>query len=170
MISLSTRRLAGLVAALSAAVAVAVPAYAGMTANQPPDAVEDSYSTDEDVPLTVGAPGVLGNDTDPDAGSTLTATEVVTPPKNGSVTLNPDGSFTFTPKKNSNGEETFDYRACDNGTPQACDVATVTLTVAKVPVRSLRPKTRTRSMRTLRWTSRSPGCSATTTRIPGTRS
>ncbi len=132
MISLSTRRLAGLVAALSAAVAVAVPAYAQMAANQPPDAVDDSYSATEDEPLTVAAPGVLGNDTDPDAGSTLTAKEVVTPPKNGSVTLNSDGSFTFTPKKNSNGEETFDYRACDNGTPQACDVATVTLTVAKV--------------------------------------
>ena len=28
-------------------------------------AVGDSYSTDEDTPLTVASPGVLGNDTDP---------------------------------------------------------------------------------------------------------
>ena len=35
-------------------------------------AVDDSYATDEDTPLTVAAPGVLGNDTDVD-GDALTA-------------------------------------------------------------------------------------------------
>ena len=34
--------------------------------NDPPVATDDAYSTDEDTPLTVATPGVLGNDTDPD--------------------------------------------------------------------------------------------------------
>src|SRR5690606_40207591 len=33
--------------------------------NQPPVANDDSYTTDVDTPLTVSAPGVLANDTDP---------------------------------------------------------------------------------------------------------
>ena len=41
--------------------------------NHRPTAVADSYSTNEDVPLVVAVPGVLGNDSDPDAGDTLLA-------------------------------------------------------------------------------------------------
>ena len=40
--------------------------------NEPPVAQNDSYSTDEDTPLVVAAPGVLANDTDAD-GNPLTA-------------------------------------------------------------------------------------------------
>ena len=43
-----------------------------------PVADDDSYTTDEDTPLTVAAPGVLANDTDVD-GDTLTATLVAGP-------------------------------------------------------------------------------------------
>ena len=43
----------------------------------------------------MAAPGVLGNDTDPD-GDPLTAV-LVTGPSHGSLTLNADGSFTYTP-------------------------------------------------------------------------
>ena len=45
--------------------------------------------------LTVGAPGVLGNDSDAD-GDPLTAV-LVSGVSNGSLTLNSDGSFTYTP-------------------------------------------------------------------------
>lgn len=57
----------------------------------PPVAVDDSYSTDMDAPLSISAPGVLDNDTDAD-GDPLTAA-VVDNPANGSVSLNTDGSF-----------------------------------------------------------------------------
>ena len=40
--------------------------------NDAPVAVNDSYSTTEDTPLTIAAPGVLANDTDVD-GDALTA-------------------------------------------------------------------------------------------------
>ena len=61
--------------------------------------------------LTVAAPGVLGNDADPD-GNPLTAT-LVTGAGHGSLTLNANGSFTYTPAANFNGTDTFTYRASD---------------------------------------------------------
>ena len=45
-------------------------------ANRAPTALGDGYSTNEDTALTVAAPGVLGNDSDPDSGDTLTAIPV----------------------------------------------------------------------------------------------
>ena len=54
--------------------------------NDAPTAAGDSYSTAEDTTLTVAAPGVLGNDSDPD-GDPLTAV-LVTGPSHGSLTLN----------------------------------------------------------------------------------
>ena len=83
--------------------------------NDAPVAVNDSYTTDEDTPLTWPAPGVLGNDTDVD-GDPLTAV-LVTGPTHGTLTLNADGSFTYTPAANYNGTDSFTYRAND-GTAQ----------------------------------------------------
>ncbi len=95
--------------------------------NQAPTAVADSYATNEDTPLTVAAAqGVLANDTDPQAGTTLTAV-VVTQPAQGTLTLNNDGSFTYTPAANFSGTATFTYRASD-GSLQS-EPVTVTITV-----------------------------------------
>lgn len=97
--------------------------------NDPPVANNDNYSTNEDTPLNVNAPGVQSNDNDPD-GTALTST-IVTGTSNGSVTLNPDGSFTYTPNANFNGTDTFVYSVCDAGIPMPalCDTAVVVITV-----------------------------------------
>ena len=79
--------------------------------NRPPVAVNDAYSTSRNVVLNVAAPGVLGNDTDVE-GSTLTAIKV-TNPSHGSVTLNSNGSFTYTPAYGYTGTDSFTYRAND---------------------------------------------------------
>ena len=79
--------------------------------NDAPAAADDAYSTTEDTPLTVAAPGVLANDTDPD-GDPLTAV-LVTGPSHGTLTLNANGSFTYTPAANYNGPDSFTYRASD---------------------------------------------------------
>ncbi|MCA9172704.1 MAG: tandem-95 repeat protein, partial [Planctomycetales bacterium] len=79
--------------------------------NDAPVATDDAYSTNEDTPLTIAATGVLGNDTDVD-GDTLTAA-LATGPSNGSVTVNGDGSFTYTPDANFNGTDTFTYTVSD---------------------------------------------------------
>ena len=93
--------------------------------NQPPVANTDNYSTSEDAGLNVAAPGVLSNDNDPD-GNPLTATLVGGPTK-GSLTLNPNGSFTYTPNLNFNGSDSFTYKANDGALDS--NAATVTITV-----------------------------------------
>ena len=97
--------------------------------NQPPIANPDAYSTLEDTALTVPAPGVLGNDSDPD-GDAITAVLVAAPTR-GTLTLNPDGSFTYTPTANLNGPDSFTYRASDGQATSAVP-ALVTLLVTPV--------------------------------------
>ncbi len=93
--------------------------------NDPPVAVADTYSTNRNIVLNVAAPGVLGNDTDVE-GSALTATKV-TNPSHGSVTLNSDGSFTYTPTANYSGTDSFTYRANDGQANS--NTVTVTITI-----------------------------------------
>ena len=95
-----------------------------------PVAVDDAATTLEDTPVTVDAPGVLGNDTDLDnAANELTAV-VATAPAHGSVTLNADGSYTYTPDADSNGADSFTYQTSD-GT-NLSNVATVNIDVTPV--------------------------------------
>jgi VCBS repeat-containing protein len=96
--------------------------------NDAPIALANAYETAEDTPVTVAAPGVLGNDTDIDS-PTLTGVKVGNP-NNGAVTLNANGSFTYTPNANYNGADSFTYKAND-GTNDS-NVATVTITVTPV--------------------------------------
>ena len=96
--------------------------------NDAPTAADNSYSTNEDVPLTVAAPGVLSNDTDVDS-PTLTAVQVAGP-AHGTLTLNVAGGFTYTPAANYNGPDSFTYRANDgSGVNALSNVATVSITV-----------------------------------------
>ena len=96
------------------------------TDNDAPTAVNDAYATTEDTPLVIAAPGVLGNDTDPDPGTTLTPA-LVTDPANGTLTGNLDGSFTYTPNANFAGIDTFTYTVSDGALTS--NVATVTIIV-----------------------------------------
>ncbi|MEM6549647.1 MAG: Ig-like domain-containing protein [Pseudomonadota bacterium] len=100
----------------------------GEQPNQDPVADDDSYSTAFDTPLTVdAATGVLDGDSDPD-GDALTV-EIDTDPTGGTVTLNPDGSFTYTPNAGFSGPDTFTYTVSDgNG---GTDTGTVTVTVGE---------------------------------------
>ena len=96
--------------------------------NDAPVTVADSYSTDEDTPLTIAANGVLANDTDVE-GDALTAA-LFSGPANGSLTLNSDGSFTYTPDANFFGQDSFTYKTND-GTEDG-NTATVTINVNPV--------------------------------------
>lgn len=96
--------------------------------NQAPVANADTYSVDEDTTLTVPARGVPANDTDAD-NNPLTAA-LVTGPANGTLTLNADGGFTYTPNANFNGSESFTYKANDGNADS--NVATVSISVNSV--------------------------------------
>jgi uncharacterized protein (TIGR03382 family) len=89
----------------------------------PPDAVNDSFTVDEDSGATVLT--VLANDTDRN-DDTLTVTAVTQPATGGSVTLT-GGVVRFTPAANFNGTATFEYTISDG--VSGTDTATVTVTV-----------------------------------------
>ncbi|SFW90065.1 tandem-95 repeat protein, partial [Chitinophaga sancti] len=100
----------------------------GITAvNDAPVAVDDAYTVVEDTPF--GA-NVLTNDTDVE-GNTLSATVLVAP-VHGTIVLNSNGSFTYTPALNYNGLDSMKYKVCDNGVPSMCDTGTVIFTVTPV--------------------------------------
>ena len=90
-----------------------------------PTAVDDAYSTAQDTALSIPAGGVLSNDTDPD-GDPLTAA-ALDGPTHGTLSLQPDGSFVYTPASGYHGTDSFTYRASDGSLDSA--PATVSLTV-----------------------------------------
>jgi hypothetical protein len=82
--------------------------------NVAPVAATDTYATSQNTALVVAAPGVLGNDTDADSPPTSWRAVLVSHPASGSLQVNPDGSFTYTPNTGFNGIDTFTYKA-NNG-------------------------------------------------------
>jgi VCBS repeat-containing protein len=94
-----------------------------------PVASADSYSTPANTSLTVDAPGVLGNDIDAE-GHALQAV-LVGDVSHGTLTLNTDGGFTYTPAGNFSGADSFTYTAT-NGTADS-NIVTVSLTVTVMP-------------------------------------
>ncbi len=105
-----------------------VAVFTAINVNDPPVPADDDYGTDEDMALTIPAPGILGNDSDIDS-STLTAV-LVTDVSNGTLILNADGSFSYGPNSNFNGTDTFTYKAND-GTDLSSEAA-VKITVNPV--------------------------------------
>ena len=67
----------------------------GQSSPDAPEALDDSYTTNAGTPLTVAAPGILTNDTSVD-GNTLSVSQTGDV-SNGTLILNGDGSFTYTP-------------------------------------------------------------------------
>ncbi|MBI4138043.1 MAG: tandem-95 repeat protein, partial [Candidatus Wildermuthbacteria bacterium] len=99
--------------------------------NDAPMAAGDSYSTNEDTALTVAAPGVLGNDTDADGNLLSVATPMpATGPSQGTLAFNSNGSFTYTPSANFNGNDFFTYKANDGVLDS--NTATVSIIVTAV--------------------------------------
>lgn len=96
--------------------------------NHAPVAGDDAYDMLEDGVLDIAAAGVLMNDVDVD-GDAL-ALSLVSGPLHGSLTLNADGSFQYTPAANFHGVDAFTYRINDGAVDS--NTATVTIAVASV--------------------------------------
>lgn len=103
--------------------------------NSGPEAADDAYATDEDSAIAPAAPGVLGNDSDPDSDPLTVSDHDPTSAQGAVVNVSPDGSFSYDPtgaaalQALDDGEsvdDTFGYTASD-GT--STDTATVTVTV-----------------------------------------
>jgi VCBS repeat-containing protein len=93
-----------------------------------PVANPDLYTTSEDTPLSVPAPGVVANDTSPN--QLPLSASLVDQADHGTVTLNANGSFTYTPDPNFHGTDTFTYEVTDGGLDSI--PGTVTINVLSV--------------------------------------
>ncbi len=87
---------------------------------------DDTYEVNEGSSLTAN---VLDNDADP-LGEVLTVTKT-SDPTGGTLTLNADGSFTYTPDQGTD-TDSFDYQAC-RPSDSACVGATASITVLNLP-------------------------------------
>ena len=85
-------------------------------------------STDEDVPLEIC---IELFDVD---GDTLTLTEFINGPANGTISGIPsaDSCLTYVPDADWNGTDSFEVVFCDNGSPVLCDTVTIIVTVNPV--------------------------------------
>ena len=99
--------------------------FIGPDRRHAPTAADDSYSTSEDMPLTISAGGLLANDADLD-GDALTAARI-SGPSHGTLSLNADGGFTYTPSPSFTGTDSFTYQASDG--QLVSNPATVTIQV-----------------------------------------
>lgn len=98
-----------------------------MQTNQPPIAVGDIFSLDED---TLFFGNVTVNDTDPDHDVLSVVSGTFTTVAGGTVVIQANGDFTYHPLPNFNGADSFDYTLADPD--GASDTATVSLTVNPV--------------------------------------
>jgi hypothetical protein len=104
--------------------------------NDAPAAANDAYVMQGST-LTITAPGVLANDTDVDSPATSLRSVRVSGPANGTLTLNANGSFTYTPAATFSGTDTFTYNVYDGclSPEEVCSGSTtgsVTIAVTKV--------------------------------------
>jgi len=108
---------------------VVIQTTGGVTSNTAPVANDDSYSASTGEPLDVWFYGVISNDMDSELDP-LSAILVSNVSK-GTLTLNPDGTFEYTPDVGFIGTDTFTYRASDG--EYDSNVATVTIEVKETP-------------------------------------
>lgn len=121
----------GAVAAFGSGGLVAAGSNSHVAGPCTPVAVQDAYSTPQDVQLVVGIPGVMSNDT-PCGG-------IVSPhilPSHGTLSLHADGSFEYTPNPGYSGPDSFVYSLLSG---PAAPPANVQITVEPAPVCSAEP-------------------------------
>ncbi len=96
--------------------------------NQAPVTGSDGYEMVADNTLVVASPGVLLNDADPELRPIAVGLpRPASGPSNGSLALNADGSFTYTPVGGYTGTDTFTYTATDGAAVSVATTVTITI-------------------------------------------
>jgi len=95
--------------------------------NDPPTAVDDHDSLNEDQSLIIDAADLLANDTDPDLDSLVI--DSFTSPLHGTLVDNGNGTLTYTPFANYNGADSFTYTVRD----PSGEIATATVDLDVLP-------------------------------------
>ncbi|ENM0968813.1 tandem-95 repeat protein [Vibrio parahaemolyticus] len=94
------------------------------------DIVADKATVVEDTPTIIK---VLGNDTFEDDGKVVSL-DTNNGPANGTVSVNPDGSVTYTPNDNYVGKDTFTYVVTSGGVSESTTVEVNVTPVSDAPV------------------------------------
>ncbi|EOK5697822.1 tandem-95 repeat protein [Vibrio parahaemolyticus] len=94
------------------------------------DIVADKATVVEDTPTIIK---VLGNDTFEDDGKVVSL-DTNNGPANGTVSVNPDGSVTYTPNDNYVGKDTFTYVVTSGGVSESTTVTVNVTPVNDAPV------------------------------------
>ncbi|EJE4224153.1 tandem-95 repeat protein [Vibrio parahaemolyticus] len=94
------------------------------------DIVADKATVVEDTPTIIK---VLGNDTFEDDGKVVSL-DTNNGPANGTVSVNPDGSVTYTPNDNYIGKDTFTYIVTSGGVSESTTVEVNVTPVNDAPV------------------------------------
>ncbi len=114
------------------------PQIVGVTLTIPnilPVATGETLTVDEGTAATeVDGPetSLLANDTDADMDPLTLSATPATAPVNGTVTLNPDGTFEYIHDGSETTSDSFVYEVCDNAPTPGCATATVDITVTPV--------------------------------------
>ncbi len=103
------------------------PAMVNLAVKTVPTALADTFESAENQTLTVAPPGTLTNDSGDGPLSAVLDQDVT----DGTLTLAPDGGFTYTPPQDWTGETSFTYTACDGAI--CSPPAAVTLVIKTVP-------------------------------------
>ncbi len=102
--------------------------------------VNDSPVVDNDVNATTEDNSTVGGDltdagdSDPEGTTLVVNTTPVSGPSNGSIIINSDGTYTYTPNSNFNGTDIITVTICDQGLPLPAVCVTQTLTITVSPV------------------------------------
>ena len=103
---------------------VCIPDYCAI------NAIDDIATTPVNTPVNGN---VRTNDLTDPLTLVVTTTPVVAP-KHGSITLNPDGSYIYTPANGYVGKDSLQYKVCKQNNPASCDQAWLVITMTQPPM------------------------------------
>ena len=99
--------------------------------NDGPVVDNETHTTPEEMPVS----GDLTDAGDSDAdGNLVVNTTPLDGPGNGGIVINPDGTYTYTPGSNFNGNDTVVVQICDDGTPLPVICVNDTIFITVTPV------------------------------------
>jgi hypothetical protein len=101
--------------------------------NNPPVAVDDTYTMYQDTTLTVDTLGVLANDYDPD-GDPIEVQQLTAPSHYSYIALFANGRLVYTPTAGYYGTDHFSYKIIDGNGGEAWADVDITILRAVVPV------------------------------------
>jgi hypothetical protein len=103
------------------------PTTSSSVPNGPPMGVDDVFEVTENTTLDVAAPGVVANDSDPDADPISVV--LITATSHGEIVARQVGSFVYTPDAGFTGVDSFRYAVEDDQGSSAGLVVGVVITV-----------------------------------------